>query len=91
MPVLDYIIDAPPEHSLLSFDAFRLGCSHRIILTWEPSDKEIVLGDLILDLGYIVIYIDGTRVSEMMVVAIESELVLPARLPLIGPYRLEVR
>ena len=83
---LDDVIDIPPEGALLSLDAFGLRGRNGIVLTWKPSDEQIMVGDLVLDLGYIVVDIDGAGIAEMGIVAVECELVLLAGFPLVRPY-----
>lgn len=61
------------------------GC-HRVVLAWEPADEKVVVGHLLPDLVDVLIDIDRARAFEVMVIAVERELVLLPGLPLVGPY-----
>lgn len=83
---MDDVVYVPPQDALLPFDSMGVRGCYGVILAGESADEEVMFGHLLPDLVDILVHIDGARVSEVAVIAVECELVLLPRFPLVGPY-----
>lgn len=78
----------PLEHALFPLDAFGIGTSHRIILTWETGAKKQMVGYIVLVNGGNVFIAVGRTIAKMSNVTGKGVLPLAAGLPLISKHGL---